>query len=120
MKKIMIIDDELDILDVLDRFLSRKGNFEIETFANPESAIKHAKSGSYDLILTDIMMPQVSGMEILKEIKETNPSIKVIFMTAYSNKDKIEKSEKLGVDGYLEKPFKNLSLIEETINKVLN
>lgn len=120
MKKIMIIDDELDILDVLDRFLSRKKLYDIETFSNPESAIKCAKSGEYDLILSDIMMPQVSGLEILEEIKTTNPKVKVVFMTAYSNKDKVNKSESLGVDGYLEKPFRNLSIVEKTISELLN
>ena len=116
----MIVDDELDILDVLNRFLSRKKEFEIETFANPKSALAQAKSGNYDLILSDIMMPQISGMEILAEVKKSNPHIKVIFMTAYSTKDKINKSEEMGVDAYLEKPFKNLSTIEETIKSVLS
>ena len=119
MKKIMIVDDELDILDVLDRFLSRSGKFEVETYSNPDLALQEAKTGGYDLIISDIMMPQVSGMQILEEVKKTNSNIKVILMTAYSNKQKVEQSKILGVDHYLEKPFENLKLIENTIDSIL-
>ncbi|MEA3289434.1 MAG: response regulator [Campylobacterota bacterium] len=120
MKKIMVIDDELDILDVLDRFLSRSGKYDVSTFSNPEVALQKAKSETYDLILSDIMMPQVSGMDILKEVKSHNNSTKVILMTAYSNKHKEEQSNEHGVDGYIYKPFQNLRVVEEAMNKVLN
>ncbi len=120
MKKVMIVDDELDILDVLDRFLSRSTKLEVETYSNPEIALNKAKVNHYDLILSDIMMPQVSGMDILKEVKNINPNVKIILMTAYSNKHKIDESNNLGVDGYLEKPFENLKIIENTIYSMLN
>jgi len=116
-KKIMIIDDELEILDVLERFLSRNDIFEIETYSNPVSAIEKAKINSYDLILSDIMMPQVSGLDILETLKNKNNSTKVALMTAYSNKHKVEKSNNLNVDLYIEKPFQNLRDVE---NKILN
>jgi DNA-binding NtrC family response regulator len=119
MKKIMIIDDELVILDVLNQFLSRSGKYEIETYSNPDFALQHAKNGNYDLILSDIMMPSTSGMDILEEVKKTNPSIKVILMTAYSNQHKIEHSKDLGVDKYLEKPFKSLQDVENAISSLI-
>jgi len=119
MKKIMIIDDELDILDILYSFLSRSGKFEIETYSNPDIALSKAIAGNYDLLLCDVMMPQVSGMEILEKVKETNSTIKVILMTAYSNKRSIEKSEALGVDDYLEKPFSSLKVVDEAISTLL-
>ncbi|MEA3354800.1 MAG: response regulator [Campylobacterota bacterium] len=119
MKKIMIIDDELDILDVLERFLSRSGRYEISAFSNPEIALQKAKSESYDLILSDIMMPQVSGMDILKGVKSHNRMTKVILMTAYSNKHKEQQSNEYGVDGYIHKPFQNLKVVEDVINKTI-
>lgn len=119
MKKILIIDDELDILDVLERFLSRSGKYEIHTHSNPDIALNEAKSGNFDLILSDIMMPQVSGLDILDQVKKTNPSIKVILMTAYSNKHKVDTSNELGVDAYIEKPFTNLRVVEDTISSVI-
>ncbi len=119
MKKIMIIDDELDILDVLKQFLGRLENFDIETHSNPDTALKMAKTGNYDLILSDIMMPSTSGMDILEEIKKTNPNIKIILMTAYSTKNKVDKSHKLGVDAFITKPFQSLKDVENTIVSVL-
>lgn len=119
MKKIMVIDDELVILDVLKQFLSRSKKYEIETFSNPNSALKQAQNGGYDLILSDIMMPQTDGLHILQEIKKSNPSVKVILMTAYSNQNKVERSQELGVDKYLEKPFKSLQDVESTISSLI-
>lgn len=119
MKKVMVVDDELEILDVLKQFLSRSKKYEVETYTNPVNALKHAKNGGYDLILSDVMMPSTSGMDILKEIKETNPNIKVILMTAYSNQKKADESKKLGVDRYLEKPFKSLQEVESAIASVI-
>ncbi len=119
MKKIMVVDDELVILDLLKQFLSRSGKYSIETFSNPDSALKQAKNGGYDLILSDVMMPSTSGMDILGEIKKTNPSIKVILMTAYSTQHKKDQSKELGVDKYLEKPFNSLQEVEDAISAVI-
>jgi len=116
-KKIMIIDDELEILDVLERFLSRNDIFQIETYSNPAIAIEKAKTDNYDIVLSDIMMPQVSGLDILETLKSRDSLTKVALMTAYSNKHKVERSNELNVDLYIEKPFQNLRDIE---NKILN
>jgi DNA-binding response OmpR family regulator len=119
MKKIMIVDDELDILDILYSFLSRGSKYDVEIYSNPEVALSKAINGRYDLLLSDIMMPQVSGMDILEKMKKNNSNVKVILMTAYSNDNKIEQSKELGADGYLEKPFKSLRSVEESISSVL-
>ena len=115
MKKVMIIDDELDILDVLERFLTRKGKLKVETYSNAESALKKLRAKHYDLILSDIMMPLVSGIDILKEVKSFNPNSKIILMTAYSSQTKIDTSEKFGIDEYIKKPFENLNEVEKKI-----
>lgn len=117
MKKIAIIDDEQEILDTLERFLKRSERFEIETFSNPKSPISRIKNGEFDLILLDIMMPEVNGMELLKDIKDSNPAVKIIMMTAYSTIDKVIDSNKTGAEDYVTKPFVSLRDIE---NKVLD
>lgn len=116
-KKIAIIDDEQDITDVLSQFLGRSEKFDISTFNNPQNALSLAKSGQYDLILLDIMMPQMDGIEFLKEVKESTKNTKVIMMTAYSTQDKMIDSNKIGADDYLTKPFISLRDVE---NKVLD
>ena len=116
-KKIAIIDDEQDILDILERFLSRSEKFDIEIFSNPQTALPKVKSGMYDLILLDIMMPQMDGIEFLKEIKSTSNDTNVIMMTAYSTQDRMIDCEHIGANDYVTKPFVSLRDIE---NKVLD
>ncbi len=117
MKKIAIIDDEQDILETLERFLKRSEKFEIETFSNPANAMDLIKKGQFDLILLDIMMPQMNGMDMLKEIKEANPDVKIIMMTAYSTVEKVIDANKVGAEDYVTKPFVSLRDVE---NKVLD
>jgi len=117
MKKIAIVDDEQDILNILNKFLSRKHLFDVDTFVNPQDAIENIKINNYDLVLTDIMMPQIDGIELLRQIKNHDKSIKVIMMTAYSTLDKTLESEKLGASDYITKPFISLKDVE---NKILD
>lgn len=116
-KKIAIIDDEQDILDILEKFLSRSEKFDISTYSNPKTALDTVKSGSFDLVLLDIMMPQMNGLDFLKELKDTNPNVKVIMMTAYSTLDKVIESNKVGAEDYVTKPFVSLRDVE---NKILD
>jgi len=117
MKKIIIIDDEIAILEMLEKFLKRSEKFEIVTFFESKKALEHIKSNSYDLVLLDIMMPEFSGIDILEEIKGTHTNIKTIMMTAYSTIDKVIDCKKLGADDYVTKPFVSLRDIE---NKILD
>ena len=117
MKKIAIIDDEQDILNILDSFLKRSDKFEIFTFSNPLNALHSVKAGGYDLILLDIMMPQMDGIEFLKEVKESSPTTKVVMMTAYSTQDRVIECKKIGAEDYVTKPFISLRDVE---NKVLD
>lgn len=118
-KKIMIIDDEFEIVDILKEFLSRNKNISVSTSSNPENAISLMKEDSYDLLMLDIMMPMVNGLEILEQIKLIQPNIKVVMMTAYPTKDKKVKSDKFGADAFLEKPFDNLKMVKLTVERLL-
>ena len=63
---IVIIDDEVEILDMLSRFLSRNQNFAVQTFSNPVSALSSLNSTKCDLVLLDIMMPEMNGLDVLE------------------------------------------------------
>ena len=110
-KKIAIIDDEQDILDILEKFLSRSEKFDIVTFTNPKVGLEALRTGSFDLVLLDIMMPQMSGLDVLKEIKKDNLNVKAIMMTAYSTLDKVIESNKTGAEDYVTKPFRSIELL---------
>ena len=116
--KIAVVDDETEILSMIDRFLSRSGNYQVVTFSNPITAVSTIDS-SFDLVLMDIMMPQLNGLDALEQIIEKNASQKVVMMTAYSTLDKVLKSHKEGATHYLMKPFDSLSALENKIKEVL-
>ena len=116
---IVIIDDEVEILDMLSRFLSRNQNFAVQTFSNPVSALSPLNSTKCDLVLLDIMMPQMNGLDVLEKLKDMNSDQKVIMMTAHSTLDKVLKSHKIGATNYVMKPFSSLDALEKKVVEVL-
>ncbi|MDZ7818032.1 MAG: response regulator [Aliarcobacter sp.] len=116
---IAIIDDETEILNVLSRYLARNTNFSVSTYSNPVSALSSMENKKYDLVLLDIMMPQMNGLEVLEKLKSKNKEQKVIMMTAYSTLDKVLKSHKEGATNFVMKPFDSLQLLEKKIIEVL-
>jgi DNA-binding NtrC family response regulator len=113
--KVLVLDDEKDILNIIERFFSRKAIVDIETCTSPIQAVSMIKSGSYDLLLTDIMMPEMNGIEVLKEVKQSKPRVKVVMMTAFSTLDKILECEQLGATDYVTKPFISLRDVESKV-----
>lgn len=117
---ILVIDDEIEILDMLSRFLNRNPNFTVQTFSNPVSALSSINNNTkYDLVLLDIIMPQMNGLDVLEKLKEINSDQKVIMMTAYSTLDKVLKSHKIGATNYVMKPFSSLDSLEKKVIEVL-
>ena len=90
--KIAIIDDETEILNMLSRFLNRSGKYSVSTFSNPVIALNSMENDKFDLVLLDIMMPQMNGLEVLEKLMEKRENQKVVMMTAYSTLDKVLKS----------------------------
>ncbi len=118
-KKIIIIDDETEILNMLSRFFGKSGKYNVTTFSNPLVALDSLKRETYDLVLLDIMMPQMNGLEVLEKIMQINNEQKVVMMTAYSTLDKVLKSHKEGATHYVMKPFDSLQALENKIIEVL-
>ncbi len=118
-KHIAIVDDEPEVLTTLKRFLEKNSNYYIDIYSRPEDALESINMRNYDLILLDIMMPKINGLDVLKQIKEKNENIKVIMMTAYSTLNNTLRSDTLGADAYLEKPFPSLLTLKNTIDELL-
>ncbi len=116
--KIAIVDDEQEILNMLSKFLGRNKMYNVTTFANPVIAVDSIDK-SYDIVLLDIMMPQMNGIDALEKIMEKNEDQKVLMMTAYSTLDKVLKAHKEGAVHYLMKPFDSLQALEDKIKNIL-
>jgi DNA-binding response OmpR family regulator len=113
MIKIAIIDDEDEILKILERFLTK--NFEVTTYTNPIIGFQEVLKGDFDLLLCDIMMPQLDGLSLLKQLRAKNCHIKVIMMTAYDSLDKALEAHTYGAKNYIKKPFKSLDDVKNVI-----
>jgi DNA-binding NtrC family response regulator len=116
--KLLIVDDDSDIVHVLKQGLL-KNRFLVSAFTSPEEALQNFQSNSEDycLMLSDIRMPQLSGMQLARKVKEINPKVKVVLMTSFEIKDnefsKVFPSTQ--VDGFVQKPIG----MNDLANKIL-
>jgi len=120
MINIVIIDDEPQILEMIENYFNRVDGFNITSYQDASQAIAFIDLNSIDLVLLDIMMPQMDGLQILEKLRDKIPSLPVVMMTAYSTLDRVLESHKLGAEHYLLKPFKSLSDVEKKIKKILD
>lgn len=118
MKKILIVDDHKEIADLLEKVL-KKENYITKAFYDANSAIEAIKEDMPDVVLLDIQMPCMDGVEALNIIKEINSELKVIIMTAYAEKQKSKFFLENGAIDFISKPFK-LKDIRVLISKVLS
>jgi len=115
---ILIVDDETTILQSLSGILSDEG-YETLTATNGYEALKIIEAESPDLVLLDIWMPGMDGLETLQEIKRTNPFLQVIFISGHGTIETAVKATKLGGYDFIEKPL-SIEKIVVTINNALN
>jgi two-component system NtrC family response regulator len=110
MNTVLIVDDEPNYLIVLSELLSEEG-LEVFTAGNGEEALKMVRQTDLDLIVTDMRMPGMDGLELLKTVKTINPDLPVIMVTAFGEVEKAVAAMKAGAYNYLTKPFNNDELI---------
>ncbi len=109
MTKIVIIDDDQELTDLLEEFLS-KFKFRLEVFHNPIKALEYLKNNVCDIVLLDIMMPEMDGLQVLRSLRE-HSEVPVMMVTAKGDvSDKVVGLE-LGADDYLAKPFEPQELL---------
>jgi two-component system, NtrC family, response regulator PilR len=102
--KILIIDDDVKMLELLKKVLTKRG-FVVETSSKPREAIEKFQGDGFDIVVTDINMPEINGLEILKQIKSLSPDVIVIMITAFATVSSAVESMKLGAYDYIVKPF---------------
>jgi len=103
--KILVVDDEAHVREMLKKGLSQLGEFSVETAQNGLEAVEKIEKDVFDLVLTDLKMPEMDGIELLKTIKGTRPEIMVILMTAYGSIETAIEAIKNGANDFVTKPI---------------
>jgi len=104
MAKILVVDDEVKICELLQRFFEKKG-YTVITANSGMDAIEKVQNESPDVMLLDIRMPGMDGVEVLKCVREFNKKIGIIMVTAVMDEDIAKNTMKLGADEYITKPI---------------
>ena len=116
-KRLLIVDDEETLtFSLYQSFINAPVDCEVLTAATAEEALQKLETGPFDLVITDIAMPGMDGLELLHWIKRKYPQTKVIVITAYGSDERQERAYQLGAERYIEKPFD----IKELKSLVLN
>ena len=117
-ERILVVDDELDMLMLLRMIIEDNSDYAVETTNNPSEGLKMLTEKDFDLVISDLKMPGMDGMELFDELKEIKPGVPVIIITAYGSLETADEAMKKGVSDFITKPFRKDSILF-TINRVL-
>lgn len=109
---VVVIDDDVEVAESLTDIISDNG-FEVRMFTNPKEGVKYLVNNPVDVVFTDMMMPELSGVEVLRSIKKIDPFIPVIFVTGQCSKDELIEAINSGVHFVIEKPWRNEIVINQ-------
>lgn len=118
MAKILLVDDEGSVLKTMGMLLESEGH-NVVPCTDGQQAMKEVQSGDFDLLITDIRMAPVDGMEILKRVHDEQPSLPIIVISAYSSDKTARQSMEMGCTAYIKKPFK-IQEVLDAINRALS
>ena len=117
-QKILVIDDEVDMLFLLRTIIENHTDYEVETTNSPSEGIKLMKENDFHLVVTDLKMPGLDGIDLFDEFKEIKSEVPVIIITAYGSQETANEALKKGVADFITKPFKKDTILF-TIQRVL-
>src|SRR5919112_189961 len=117
-KSILVVDDEKNQREILEMILSGEG-YDVTTASSGEAAMKFVADRHFDLVLTDLKMTGMSGLDLLKQLTDFDKSIIVLLLTAHGTVDSAVDAPRLGAFGLLEKAYDREKLLE-TISRALN
>ena len=118
-KRVLIVDDDASILGVVAEVLEDDG-YIVVTAASGEEAVAEMKAGKFALVMTDIRLPGMDGVEVLDHVKKTSPRTMVIMITSHASLDTVINALKLGAYDYLLKPFEDLALISNAAKRAID
>ena len=110
--RILVIDDEASIRESLEVLLSLEG-YATEMAVGGEEGLRMIETNNYDLVLLDLALPGQSGLELLPQIKERQPGLPVIMITAYGTVDNVVEAVRAGAENFVQKPWDNEKLLAD-------
>ena len=102
--RVLVVDDDQAILEFMETFLTKDG-FQVTTLADPKDAPEEVKDGGYHLVVLDLMMPGMGGVDVLEAIRRVDSDVAVVIFTGYPSLETAVQSMKLDAVDYLKKPF---------------
>ena len=108
--QILVIDDEPDVLEVIVEVLEQEG-YSPRSTSDSREASRLLEATAFDLIISDIMMPHLSGLQLLEIAKRQNPDVQVVLVTGYSTREMALEALRKGASGFIEKPFQTDQLL---------
>jgi two-component system OmpR family response regulator len=102
--RVLVVDDDREICNYMETFLAKDG-LDVTTLSDPEAAPDEVKNGGYHLVILDLMMPKLDGVEVLQRIRKVDSDIAVVIFTGFPSLETAVQSMKLDAVDYLKKPF---------------
>jgi DNA-binding response OmpR family regulator len=102
---VLVVDDEASIRELLQKTLAL-ADYEVDSAQDGRVALDRLRAGSYDLLITDLKMPGVDGLAVIREARRYRPDLPIIIITGFSTEAAAIEAIELGVAGYLTKPFR--------------
>jgi two-component system response regulator PilR (NtrC family) len=118
-RRILIVDDEQSICDVLSIALRKEG-YDVKAETNPKRALDLVRAEPFDLVIQDLKMPEMDGIELLREIRKLKEDALVVVMTAYSSWDRAVEAMRLGAFHYLNKPVDTQAGLRATVARAMH
>ncbi len=115
--RVLVVDDEPEICHLIEQVLKREG-YQVDVSFSGIDALQMLKSFNYHLLLTDLEMPEVNGLELIKKAKKECPEIRAIMVTGNASVDIAIRSLRHKIDGYIKKPF-NISKLRKVVRQTL-
>ena len=109
--RVLVIDDDQIVLDSISQILTDE-NYDVDVALRGGEGLERAIREDYDLVLTDIRMPDMGGIQVLRDIRRKRPALPVVMITGYATAPSAEMAMKLGAADFIEKPFQPEELIE--------
>jgi NADH-quinone oxidoreductase subunit E/NADP-reducing hydrogenase subunit HndA len=115
---VLVVDDEQIVLKSCERILVPEG-YAVNTATSAKTALEMLDTSQYDLIITDLKMPEMDGLEFMRLVRRKNPDINIVVITGYPSQESIKEALSLRIIDYLPKPFSPAHLLEVTNNAIL-